>query len=247
MFVRSELKSQAKAIIKDKYFTMVLVGLVALFLTSSLLGVSYDVENEIAMVTVFQAYSFYVNYDRAIMMAVPVVLIGLLWMFFVTLPASVGITCFFQRASFNEQKFSDVWSGFTINYAHKIKTRSLVWFRVFLWSMLLVVPGIMKALSYAFVPYLLNDYPEKSPKEILDMSEKMAKGMRWQMVVLWLSFFLWGLGAGFVDVFIPGFGTLLLLPYIYQTEAQLYHWAKTNRLNTNEESEILIDDESNTI
>ena len=244
MFVRSELKAQAKAIMKEKYFTMVLVGLVALFFTSSILGVSYDIENEIAMVTVFQTYSFYVNYDRAIMMAVPAAILGLLWMFFVSQPAAVGISCFFQRASFNEQKFSDVWSGFKVNYAHKIKTMALVWLRVFLWGLLLIIPGLIKALSYAFVPYLLNDYPDKSSKEILEMSERMAKGIRWQIVVLWLSFFLWALGAGFVDLLIPGFGTILLLPYTYQTDAQLYQWAKINRLNV---SEDLIYDESDTI
>ena len=244
MFVRSELKSQAKAIMKGKYFTMVLVGLVAHFLTSSILGVSYDIENEIAMVTVFQTYSLYVNYDKAIMMAVPVVVVGLLWMFFVSHPAVVGISCFFQRASFNEQKFSDVWSGFKVNYAHKIKTMALVWLRVFLWGLLLIIPGLIKALSYAFVPYLLNDYPDKSSKEILEMSERMAKGIRWQIIVLWLSFFLWALGAGFVDLLIPGLGTILLLPYIYQTDVQLYQWAKINRLNV---SEDLIYDESDTI
>ena len=244
MFVRSELNAQAKAIMKEKYFTMVLVGLVALFLTSSILGVSYDIENEIAMVTVFQAYSFYVNYDRAIIMAVPAAIIGLLWMFFVAFPGSVGVSCFFQRASFNEQKFSDVWSGFKVNYAHKIKTMALMWLRVFLWGLLLIIPGLIKALSYTFVPYLLNDYPDKSSKEIFEMSERMAKGIRWQIIVLWLSFFLWALGAGFVDLLIPGLGTILLLPYTYQTDAQLYQWAKINRLNV---SEDLIYDESDTI
>ena len=123
---------------------------------------------------------------------------------------------------------------------------ALVWLRVFLWGMLLIVPGLMKALSYVFVPYLLNDYPEKSSKEILEMSETMAKGIRWKMVVLWLSFILWGLAAGFVDLFISGLGTILLLPYIYQTDAQLYHWAKANRLHVNQESEILVD-ESNLV
>ena len=94
------------------------------------------------------------------------------------------------------------------------------------------------------MPYLLNDYPDKGSKEILEMSETMAKGLRWNMVVLWLSFFLWALGAGVVDLLIPGMGTILLLPYIYQTDAQLYQWAKRNRLNV---SEDLIYDESDTI
>ncbi len=244
MFVRSELKLQAKAIMKGKYSMMVLVGFVALFLTSSILGISYDIENEIAMVTIFQAYSFYVNYDKAIMMAVPAAIVGLLWMFFVSQPAAVGVSCFFQRASSNEQKFLDVLSGFKVNYAHKIKTMALVWLRVFLWGLLLIIPGLMKAISYAFVPYLLNDYPDKSSKEILEMSETMAKGIRWKMVVLWLSFFFWALGAGFVDLLIPGLGTILLLPYIYQTDAQLYQWAKINRLDANEG---LVYGESNTI
>lgn len=242
MFVRSELKTQAKAIMKGKYFTMILVCLVAAFFSASILGVSYDMENEIAMVTLLQSYSFYVNYNKAVMMALPITLIGILWVFFVALPGSVGVDCFFQRCTTGQQQFSDVWSGFRVNYALKIKTMALVWLKVFLWSLLLIIPGIIKSLSYVFVPYLLNDYPELEPGEILKLSEEMTKGIRWKMVVLWLSFILWFIAAGFVDYVLPTLGTLLLTPYLYQTDAQLYHWAKENRLNTHDEGEGITHD-----
>lgn len=45
-----------------------------------------------------------------------------------------------------------------------------------LWAMLLYIPGIIKAFSYAMTPYILKDYPELSANQAINLSIKMMKG-----------------------------------------------------------------------
>lgn len=245
MFVRAELKSQAKAIMRDKYFQMVLVCLISSFLTVSMLDVTIDVEQKEAMMTIFGRVSMSVNYQKALMMAGPVAILGMLWNFFVINPATIGINCYFKHCTYHEEKFDDLWSGFKYNYGHNVKVMAIMDLKIALWTLLLIVPGIMKAYSYYFVPYLLSDYPDLETDEILKMSEKMAVGIRFDIFVLGLSFILWHLLVGFTSFLTLGFGSVLLQPYISQTVAQLYHWAKENRLEAKEESEFVYGDESN--
>ena len=244
MFVRAELKEQAKAIIRNKYFHMVLVSLIAMFLTGSMLEISIDTETETAMMSLFDRVSFSVNYEKALLMAVPVGIVGLLWALLVVNPATVGVDCYFKHCTYDEEKFEDVWSGFKLNYGHNVKTLAIRELKVFLWTLCFIVPGIMKAYSYYFVPYLLSDYPELESDEILEMSEKMTKGIRFEIFVLGLSFFLWQLLAALTSWITLGLSGALLQPYVSQTMAQLYHWAKLNRLDLKEESEFVYGTES---
>ena len=242
MFVRSELKSQAKEIVKRKYFTMVLVCLISMFLSASMINVQYNIDNETALIYLFEMFSFSVDYDKAVMMAIPIVVVGILWQMFVINPATVGITSFFLHAAYDCDKFEDVWSGFKENYAQNIKTMFVMNVTIFLYTLLLFVPGIMKSYSYVFVPYLLNDYPEKSTTEILKMSEQMANGIRFKIFILGLSFILWYVLAAVLSLFTLGMGRLFVEPYISQTYAQLYLWAKENRLNNHLESKMYLYD-----
>ena len=85
---------------------------------------------------------------------------------------------------------------------------------------------------------MLSDYPDLDADEILAMSKKMAVGVRFDIFVLELSFFPWLLLVAFTALPTLGFSGTLLGPYINQTMAQLYHWAKENRLEKKEESEL---------
>ncbi len=97
---------------------------------------------------------------------------------------------------------------------------------VFLWSLLLFIPGIIKSYEYAMVPYLAVDYPEKSRKEIFRMSKEMMDGNKMALFVLGLSFLGWIL----LGAVVCGVGLLLVLPYIHATSAELYLTLKEQRL-----------------
>ena len=247
MFIRAELKNQAKQIMKSRYFVMVLVSLIASFLTVSILNVELNPEAEAAVLYLFGRFRFSVNYQRAIQMALPAGIVGILWTIFVVNPARVGICRYFKNCTNSEEKFEDVLSGLKENYAHHVKVLAIMELQVFLWTLLLIVPGIMKAYSYYFVPYLLSDYPELDEDEIFALSEKMTKGIRFRIFVLNLSFFWWYLLVSLTSGLTFGMGSVLLQPYVSQTEAQLYHWAKENRLVRVNESEVMLDGESNLV
>lgn len=244
MFVRAELKNQAKQIMRKRFFSMMLVCLIASFVTGLMIELSLDTETETAILYLFDRISFSVNYNRALMMAVPFGAVAILWGIFISNPAIVGVYSFFKHCSYDAEKFEDIWSGFKYNYGHNVKVMFMMRLKVFFWTLLFIIPGIMKSFSYYFVPYLLSDYPDLETDEILAMSEKMANGMRFEIFVLNLSFFLWELLAAFTAVFTLGLSVVALGVYVYQTDAQLYHWAKEYRLYERVESEEISDDQS---
>lgn len=95
---------------------------------------------------------------------------------------------------------------------------------IFLWFLLLIVPGIRAGFSYALAPYLQIDHPDWSPFQCLRESKRLMEGHRWRLFVLGISFFGWYLLA-FAANQIPlvgGFAQLLLAPYTSTAFALFY-------------------------
>ena len=94
-----------------------------------------------------------------------------------------------------------------------------------LWSMLFVIPGIIKAYAYAMTEYIMLDNPELGINEAITKSRQMMKGYKWKLFVLDLSFILWRLLC-----MIPVAGTIInvlfLTPYVTATRAQFYEELK---------------------
>lgn len=91
--------------------------------------------------------------------------------------------------------------------------------RIFLWTLLLVIPGLIKAYEYRMVPYILAEHPEMSYKEALECSSNMMNGQKMNAFILDLSFIGWEILAGMT------FGILAIFwvnPYEYATSAELY-------------------------
>lgn len=89
---------------------------------------------------------------------------------------------------------------------------------VILWSLLLIIPGIIKSYSYAMVPYLVLDDPELTGREALNRSEAMMKGHRMDMFLLDLSFLGWVL----LGILAFGVGVFFVSPYIESAHAAFY-------------------------
>ncbi len=93
---------------------------------------------------------------------------------------------------------------------------------IFLWSLLFVVPGIIKSISYSQAYYILAEHPEMSGKEALDASIDMMDGHKMDYFVLILSFIPWCL-LGAVTC---GLGFLYVIPYMETTFANFYNAIK---------------------
>lgn len=93
---------------------------------------------------------------------------------------------------------------------------------VFLWALLLIVPGVRAFFSYAMAPYLLIDNPDWSPRKCIAESKRMMEGHRWRFFCLGFSFIWWYLLVGIVGQYCRGFVNWLLLPYIETAFAAFY-------------------------
>lgn len=140
--------------------------------------------------------------------------------FFVSPPVTVGL-CFFSLSvyrGFNGDIGSVFTNGFT-NYLRKLG--GMLWMElfVFLWSLLLIIPGIIKSLSYAMTPYILADCPNVCATDALKISMRMMAGHKGELFVYYLSFIGWGilsgLTCGVLYIFYVG-------PYINNTFAGYY-------------------------
>jgi uncharacterized membrane protein len=93
---------------------------------------------------------------------------------------------------------------------------------IFFWTLLLIVPGIIKGLSYSMAPYIMIENPELSPNEAITISRKMMKGYKWKLFCLYLSFIGWFL----LCILTLGIGLLWLNPYVQTSVALFYQHIK---------------------
>lgn len=95
---------------------------------------------------------------------------------------------------------------------------------LFLWSLLLIVPGLVKYYSYFLTPYILADNPEET--RAIERSRQLMNGHKAELFFLQLSFIGWHLLGALT------FGILTVLfvqPYVRQTMANYYVYIKSNQ------------------
>ena len=127
--------------------------------------------------------------------------------------------------NFVSNLFKNTFHGYWKN----LGTSLLMGIYVFLWSLLFLIPGIIKSLSYSMTPYILKDYPELTADQAITLSMKMMKGHKLDLFWLCLSFFGWGI----LNIFTLGIGTLWLMPYVMTTMAAFYQNLNTEYINNN--------------
>ena len=109
------------------------------------------------------------------------------------------------------------------HYGNVVLTMFLRDLYVFLWSLLLVVPGIVKSYEYKMVPYILAENPGMDRKEAFLISKQMMEGQKWEAFVLDLSFIGWNI----LSVFTCGILSVLYVePYYQATIAEMYSFNK---------------------
>lgn len=89
---------------------------------------------------------------------------------------------------------------------------------IILWSLLLIIPGIVASYSYAMTRYILAENPELTASEAIERSKQMMSGNRFRLFCLKLSFFGWDL----LCILTLGIGNLWLTPYKQAAEAAFY-------------------------
>lgn len=152
-------------------------------------------------------------------------LLQMLLAIFILLPMAYGfIYAFLQfvrgdKYEMTGRMFSPFKNG---QYGRSIGLPLLVFVYTFLWTLLLVVPGIIKSFAYAMSYYVAFDNPEMSCNECIDRSMEMMRGHKWQLFVLFLSFIGWY----FLGILSFGIGFLWIGPYIQTSVSVFYEEVK---------------------
>ncbi|NLT12598.1 MAG: DUF975 family protein [Clostridiaceae bacterium] len=101
---------------------------------------------------------------------------------------------------------------------------------IFLWSLLFIIPGIIKAYQYIMVPYILAEFPDMPVSEAKQNSRMMTDGNKIQIFILGLSFIGWYL----LGLMMCCVGAIFVTPYVEATFAELYDFLKGTSKNQNE-------------
>lgn len=144
---------------------------------------------------------------------------------FVKNPTEVGVRLFMKHSQ-NPEKggmIADVAYCFDHMYMRAVKCMVITQIVEYLWGILLIIPGVVKAYQYRMVPYLLPDHQDMSPKEVMALSKKMMDGYKMKAFLLDLSFIPWHIAGflllGILEIF-------FVVPYKYQTDAAFYEEIK---------------------
>ena len=149
------------------------------------------------------------------------ILFSLAYCFFIMGPVLIGFYNAFKRL-LDSGDNSIVGNTISIafdRYMHNVALYALMTVKIFLWTLLLIIPGIIKGLSYSMAPFIAIEHPEYSASKAINASKAMMKGNKMRLFLLFLSFIGWML----LCMLSLGIGFLWLMPYMYTTFAAFYN------------------------
>ncbi len=138
---------------------------------------------------------------------------------FVLNPLAVGCDRFFLQNQSEISPLKYLSSGFDKNYKNVVKTMFFKDLYIYLWSLLFIVPGIIKRYEYRLIPYLLAENPDMTKDEAFEISHRLMDGQKWNAFVYDLSFAGWEILAAFTCGILSVF---YVNPYKTSADAALY-------------------------
>lgn len=138
-------------------------------------------------------------------------------------PLEYGCRKFFRKNLDEPAKLRNIVYVFDSHYKNVVKTAFMTDLFVWLWSLLFVIPGIIKAYEYRLVPYIMSENPTMNFRDAQAESKKLMAGNKWKAFVLDLSFIGWDILSvltwGILEIF-------FVAPYKASTDAALYETLK---------------------
>ena len=155
-------------------------------------------------------------------------IVGVIASLLISGPFAIGIAFFSLSISRNQDaKLEQIFQGFK-NFGTALGAYVLSSLFIFLWTLLLIIPGIIAAISYSMTFYILADDNSIGAMDAIDKSKKMMDGYKWKSFCLGLRFFGWSL----LCILTLGIGFLWLMPYAQVSMAKFYDDVKANSLTT---------------
>lgn len=164
---------------------------------------------------------------------------------FICNPLEIGGKRFYVRNLHEKAQVGNLGFAFDTNYMNVVKVMFFKDLYVVLWTLLFIIPGIVKEYEYMMVPYLLAENPQMSKEEAFAASKQMMTGNKWKAFVLDLSFIGWhilsALTCGILEVF-------YVAPYVDAAHAALYDtlaYGGQNQFTNNASDSIVMENTDN--
>ncbi len=253
MWTRKEVKTRGKENFKRSYWGLVLLSIILSFLSggfssagssfSNVLNSSKAAGDTDALAGAANTGNLFSglmdgSIDTGVLTGILVALgtllvigmiVAILLNVFLINPLTVGAQRYMVEADYEARKVGDLnLLGFPFKkgrYGNSVKVMFLMNLYLFLWSLLLFIPGIIKTYEYRMVPYILAENPELSSKQIFQLSKEMMRGNKWAAFVLDLSFLGWYILGAFTCGILYIF---YVTPYQLMTNTALYDTLKQN-------------------
>lgn len=170
---------------------------------------------------------FQINYREAPEMIAPILMsVSFSLALIIGGPMALGLATFSLALSRNQNaKFEQLFSGFK-NFGVSLGAYLLMALFVFLWALLLIIPGIIAAISYSITFYIMADDRSIGAMAAIDKSKEMMAGYKWKYFCLYCRFIGWF----FLCILTLGIGFLWLVPYIQVSLAKFYDDVKENAM-----------------
>lgn len=163
--------------------------------------------------------------------------IGKVASFCLSAALSIGVSLIYLKLSHNESfEVGDVFEGCHI-MGKAIWLQILTYLFTMLWSLLLIIPGIIKAYSYSMATYILAENQNMSANEAIKESMRIMDGHKMDLFILQLSFFGWGILTSLTF----GILSIYTIPYMNATMVNFYNSIKDNSANSESEKVEVIE------
>ena len=222
---RVELKENAKSSLKGNWgqaiIVMIIYGLITLAISCiGFMGKGVNLNDPKAIEAIINGTSSLVS---------PAQVISAILSIFVTSFLALGSVSFYMKLSRNEEvTYKELFSK-TGLWALYIGVTVMTSIFVGLWSMLLIIPGIIATYRYAMVDYIMVDNPNIGVFEAIRKSKEMMYGHKLDYFILQLSFLGWAI----LSVFTFGLLMLYVAPYMNVTCANFYYSIKDEKKANN--------------
>jgi uncharacterized membrane protein len=116
------------------------------------------------------------------------------------------------------KKIELILEGFKRSFANSMVAILLVQVFTLLWTLVFIIPGIVKALAYSMTPYVIAEDPTIDAMTAISKSQELMRGHKMRLLGLYLSFLGWFI----LSILTLGIGFIFLAPYIQLTVANFY-------------------------
>ena len=197
-----DFRTIARDALRGKWPTAVLTGFIA-SLMGACIATAGDGGNSnssssnrgstTAIIQDFRATEFWENFGTIIMIGIGLLVVWLIVTIVISGAGKLGYATFnlklvdHKNASLSDlfSQFHRLWDGFCMNFLMGLYT--------ILWSLLFIIPGIIKGFSYAMTPYIMAEHPELTTNEAITRSREIMDGNKWRLFCLGFSFIGWSL------------------------------------------------------